>query len=230
MATLRSTASLKRVQASDVKQWLREAWPGQARYPDDRRCHQLATRVNTIVDRHNAAAKRGASEEAIKKRRQDFLAAGRRARALKQALQCTMENLGNEQSLSTVEGLEPLDGDLAHHISVTTQALTAVDSFLALPAPPKFQDHAAPILWIAAAAREAWSDLLSDAPKGKTKVTFSPRPEGPLVRFVSLAQDAIGLAGEDEPGNKFATISDRLRRRQNRPRPKRAANGGVGGK
>lgn len=230
MASPISPAVLKRVQGSDVKQWFRDAWRHQDRYPDGPRCHQVALQVNTIVDRHNALPKRGAAEAAIRKRRQDHLIVMGRARAFNRALQCTMDNLRREQNISTVEGLAPINGDLAHHISVTAQALTAVENFLGLPGPSKFQDHTDPILWIATAAEEAWWDTSPDTADGQKKSRFSRKPDGPLVWFTRLALDAIGLASDDQPGNSLDTISDHLRERHNRPRPRRGANAGVGEK
>lgn len=228
MASLRSTASLKRVQASDVAQWLREAWPRQARYPDECRCYQVAIRVNAIVDRHNASRGRGAAEDAIRTRRQDHLTASKHARALDQALRRTLDNLRSELNISSIEGPAPIDVDLAHHMSVTMQALTAVESFIGLPVPPKFQDHADPILWIAMAAKEAWRNLPSDTSAQQSKVRFGLKPDDPLVSFIHLALEAIGSASDGKPGNSPETISDHLRQRHNRPRLKRGSSARAG--
>jgi len=221
MRSRRQTVRLKHIQATDVKQWFQDAWLRRAHLLDDRRCNFVALRVNTIVDRHNAMPDRAAADEAIVKRRNDHLAAGRAGRALKRALQRTMGHLLSELNTLAAYGLEP-DGALHHRISVTHQTLASVDSFLALDQ-PRCQDHADPMLWIAEAVEEAWRDV-----PGAPKLPLGCRPEAPLTSFVSQAMDAIGLVSARGTAFSLDTISDHLRKRQNRPRIKRHGAAAVG--
>jgi hypothetical protein len=223
MASRKSTAILKPVQAAVIKHWFQDVWPRRPQYPDERSCHQVALQINTIVDRHNARSGRSAAGDAIRQRRHDHLAAGRRARALMSALQRTMDNLLIELNTLAAHGLEPVDGALSYHISVTRQALAAVESFLALPDPPTFQDHVDPILWIADAVEDAWRDV----PSGP-KIPLGHRPEAALTSFVSQATEAIGLVSSHGTAFSLDTISDHLRERQNRRRAKRHGAPEVG--
>jgi hypothetical protein len=147
---------LSRVDHSNVKQWLCDAWPKRHAYPDEERCKELALGVNTIVDRHNARPRRAAMEAAIKLRRDDRLRAGREARALQRSLNIILENLRDEATRSTIEGLAPLNSSLSHHIAVVEQLQAALEAFAELPTPPKFMDHADDVFWIENAVCAAW--------------------------------------------------------------------------
>jgi hypothetical protein len=213
-----------RVEASDVQRWFCEAWPKQNQHPDMRWCYTVAIRINVIVDRQNASAGRSASEKVIKDRRQVRLSASRQARALQKTLAIMARDLEDELSLTSIEGLSVPNDKLMRHISVTQQAQAAIESFLKLPKPPKYEDHADPILWISAAVEESWRNILPDASIGQKKKMFSKSSESPLVKFIDRALEAIGLPIAGKWENRCETISNHLRQRHNRPRGARGAS------
>jgi len=212
-----SETLLKRVGAQDVETWLRAAWPDQHHYPGKTQCGRLADQVNTIVDRHNAAAERSAANAAMRARRDDCMASQKFARALSRELPRTLDKFRDELTMITADVLAPVDGACNHHITVTEQLLTALEDFLALPAPPKVVEHIDNILWIERAVDEAWDRIQPGSSDDHEKMRFSPRPDGPLVDFISLVLEATGLGSRDQDG----MISDHLRQRHNRARPPR---------
>lgn len=228
MAPPKNKPVLLRVEAFDVQRWFREAWPKQNQHPSMRQCCTVAIKINVIVDRQNASAGRSTSAKAFEDRRQIRLQAGREARTLQKTLAAMARNLHDELSLTSIDGLILPNEELKLHISVVEQMQVAIDRFLDLPRPPKYQDHVDPVLWIAITAKAAWHDTLVDTSSEDQKGMFGYKPDSPLVHFTSLVLEAIGPVGDGQQGNSFDTISDHLRQRQNRPRKNRAGNKKVG--
>ena len=228
MGSQKTEVNLKRVQASDLQHWLRLAWKNQSSYPDIKRCNITAMQINTLVESRSSAPQKSASEEAVKERRKNHQIAARHARALNRALGLLVQNLQGQFGFTTTEGIPPYYQEIACQISTMEQAQAAVKNFLDLPLPPKSQDLADPVLWLAHAVEEAWHDILDDASSGQKKKMFSHFAGGPLVNFIDLALAAIGLAGVTQWDNRLDTISDHLRQRHKRRRGARGAKKKLG--
>ena len=221
MTAATPTGGLVSVTAKDVDRWLREAWPRRQDYPDETNCQTLATWINVIVDRGNASPQRINSLAAIKERRSDVLKARKCARALARALAPVREyhlSLADMlETLVTPPGLDPEpDGSTA-----IKELHRAVEAFVALPISPVV-DHQDPVLWIAEAATQIWSGLRkADTGKPPRDVPLGKKPTSPLVSFIRQVLEAIRW----EPLPRNDTVSQRLRRRHNRPRDRRKVRG-----
>jgi hypothetical protein len=216
----KSSKALTHATAHDVQRWLREAWPGHETYPNPKRCKQLAIRVNVIVDRHNARSKNDSAANAAKQRRQDMLAAQKHARALERSLPAMLEDLRLEGQMMVMANAEKWLGETWQRESAAIENLrSSLAKFLKIFVPIGLQDHADPVLWLARAVGDAWSDMRVKGAKGQEKIVrFGRKPDSPLVHFIRLAFEGIGLAGDERDGYSPDTISDHLRSRQNRPR------------
>jgi hypothetical protein len=217
---------LQRITAVDVETWFRDAWPGFKSYPSDIQNNRLATRINTIVDRHNARLANDPSRDALKKRRQNYLRARKSARSFQRALQPISEYLQSEKDMLNQLQIEiPVFSALPGQISAVDQMQRALDTFIDLCEPPSVEDHMDPILWIADAAKEAWKNHSpGNSNIDAKKVRLGPEPGGSLVAFIWRALEGIGLAAEGVPGNSRDTIGEHLRGRQNRKRDRRSAS------
>lgn len=230
MASPKIPIRLKRVDASDVEKWFRDAWPDHS--DDLAECSyvQVAAQLNTIVDRHNAGPERAEAKKAIQLRRKHFMTAAKHARAVNRTLPIALRHFEEEAHRLEAVGLEQLDNEVARQIAVITQARIAIRNFLDLPEPPKFRDHIDPILRIEEAVVGAWGSVSSGSSRSPAKISLGHNAEGPLVDFIRTALEAMGLAREGERGYSRDTIADHLRDRHNRSRPERRATRGVGAK
>lgn len=220
MNSPRSSKALTRATAQDVERWLREAWPRHETYPNPKRCHRLAQRVNVIVDRINARSKNDRAANAAKQRRQDILAAQKHARALERALPAMLEDLRLEGQMMVMANAEKWLGETWQGESAAIENLrSSLAKFLKIFDPNRVQDHPDPVLWLECAVRDAWSDVSVTGAEGQKKIVrFGRKPDDPLVTFIRQAFKGIGLAGDGWGGWSRDTISDHLRGRQNRPR------------
>jgi hypothetical protein len=221
MAAATPTEVLVPVTANDVDRWLREAWPRRQDYPDETRCQTLATWINVIVHRGNASPKRRHSKAAIEQRRSDFLAAKKRARALRRALAPVRKY---QQSLADM--LKPLRvpwelGPESEGAVAIEELHCAVEAFIAVPVHPVV-DHQDPVLWIAEVASQTWLGLeKADTGKPRRAVPLGKKPTSPLVTFTRQVLEAIRW----KPLPTSETVSEHLRGRHNRPRDRGKVRG-----
>ena len=219
-----SNKTLSHVTAENVLAWLQEAWSGLSPYPDPCRCHQLASRINTIVNRHNARSQSGRSVEAstmaTEKRRKDILNARKRARALENTLRVISEDIRAELEMVELPDAETPFGEApGGRLRSVEQLRLALDYFQENCPPMGAQDHLDPITWIACAAREAWDGISVRDVKGRKRaVRFGKKPVDPQVRFIRAVLLGIGMASGERDGFSEDTIGEHLRRRQNRAR------------
>jgi hypothetical protein len=222
-----TAAAFISLSAIGVEALLREAWPCRKHYPAELRILRLNASINVIVDSHSAPYGTYASTSIFRKRRQDHLLTLKHARAfLKGSESLLREWRSDREMLIEVQANPRRIWPLTDAISAFEDARSALEKVLDRCTPPDPRDHRDPVLWIAAAAKEAWRD----AP-GDEKVRFGHKPEDPLVTFIELTLKSIawewpGSRGEDH----HEAISDRLRGRKNRARARRPAEVNRGGK
>jgi hypothetical protein len=180
----------------------------------------LAVRATVIVDRRNARSQGDSPADAVKQQRQNTLTARKHARALERALLAMLEDLHFEGQMIVIANAEETLGETLEKQFAAVESLrTSIGEFLEICVPIGVQDHADPILWLAWAAHDVWHDVsVKEADGEKEIIRFGRKPDSPLVHFIRLALEGIGLAGDDPDGYSHDTISDHLRGRQNRPR------------
>lgn len=212
---------LHQITIFDVETWFREAWPGLKVYPQQAANFRLAILVQGMAERAKARSITRTSVDIFRSKRKEHLEARKRTRALQRALSPVIQSLRSDWDLVRLHSgnVNLVFPGLQEQMLVAESTYDALETFLKLCIPFEGRDHIDPILVIAGLAKEAWQDLWgSGSGDEKHKVLFGPKPSGPLVAFVRNALECIGWAGPGIAGYSEDTISEHLRRRQNRPR------------
>lgn len=210
--------TLVHTNGQQVADWLREAWPQRQSYPREVECYALSIAINTIVDRANARGIKDQGMMSAKARREILMEVRRLARSTQTKLLPLLDPAIslNEKFESCGPFVPP---ELVTELSALEAMQHATSDFLKLPTPPKPKDHLDPVLWLELKTRRAWQSVVeSDPAAGDAKVRFGNKEGDPLVEFITLALNGIGLlAGSDNPYS-HSTVSEHLRKRHNRPR------------
>lgn len=213
MKSKKGKLPLVRVDHSDVEKWFRGAWKKATDYPNATICQQVATRINTIVERHNARLLNDASTDALNEEQNQLLIANKAARALDRKLHPVLRDFELKAKILAGEAIRMRCPPLEIRIKAVKEAQRAIRVFRRLCPPADVRDHDHPISWIAAAARWGWDGHLRDRPADqRSNITFGKTPESPLVRFIYQSLLAIGMKRSRE------TISQYLRGRHDRVR------------
>jgi hypothetical protein len=220
--TIRPQVSeLRRVEPKSVPTWFMDAWPDEPKYPTPAQCSWVAARINVIIDQLDADKRRKPSQKELLATYNLYAATKRLARALKRLIPSLSQDL-ELRSYSYLEGEEECYNDPETHAAcVAVRSLeNGLNAVLALPDPPKTRQYQDNYRWIADAAVMAWKA------RGVT-VRLGNRSAGPLVAFVRLALEHIGLAKDGDESPSYDTISEHLRGRSDRPRSGRAKQRGA---